>query len=147
MQKNLIDQSKMNERIKSIITHLRHNTFFNDNYFPLNNDVDLVYMENKILIKTADPEFKSLLVDDLIYFFGGRDAKDMVTRLMTKLFAMTLLSGFTLEGYKNKSRSFSNLNIYKVIFEAVQKKFENTAEGDIKQAIRDHLKKLPRLSV
>jgi len=63
MQKNLRYQSKMNERIKSIFKHLRHNTFFNDNYFPLDNDDDLKYMENKLSKKNVtDPEFRSHLV-------------------------------------------------------------------------------------
>jgi len=41
MHKNLRDQSKINERIKQIFTHIQRNTFFNDNFFPLDNDDDL----------------------------------------------------------------------------------------------------------
>lgn len=64
MKKNLSDQSKINERIKKLFTHIQcHNMFFNDNYFPLDNDDDLNYIENKISKKiAAGDEFKSLLV-------------------------------------------------------------------------------------
>jgi len=63
MEKNLRDQLEMNGRIHSLIKCMQHNTFFNDNYFPLEKDLDFTFVEDKIEKKIdADPEFRTVLV-------------------------------------------------------------------------------------
>ncbi|KAF0703019.1 DUF4806 domain-containing protein, partial [Aphis craccivora] len=137
-----IELNKMSNTQQEILKMLSNlpNNHFNDktnfvdeeiDYFispwPLQNHDSLEDMESKM---RSDSNFRNKVVGELIRV-GGKSLPDMLHKIMKKVFADSLLMGFTYHGLRNKY-NFSNLLINKAIFDATRKsKFKNACDDDI----------------
>ncbi|CAI6363437.1 unnamed protein product [Macrosiphum euphorbiae] len=93
--------------------------------WPLSSHDELNDMEQKIQF---EKDFKNKVVCELIRV-GGKSLKDMIYKMMKKIFADTLLQKFTYFGLRNKC-NFSTLYTNKAIFDAIRKSKYKAATDD-----------------
>ncbi|CAI6376203.1 unnamed protein product [Macrosiphum euphorbiae] len=90
--------------------------------FPLKNEDELMLIESKL--KSEDLSFTNKLVTSFVFASEGKSVQKVTTNMLKTIFSYELASQYSWKGQKNKKK-LHTLNIFKVIIEAVGKKFPN----------------------
>ncbi|CAI6365517.1 unnamed protein product [Macrosiphum euphorbiae] len=99
--------------------------------WPISNKEDLINMEEKI---KSDVHFQKQVVCELARI-GGKSLKNMIYKIMKRVFDDKVLIAYTYYGLRNKD-NFSLLSINKAIFDASKKSnFKNASNDEIITAI------------
>ncbi|XP_025406715.1 uncharacterized protein LOC112680743 isoform X1 [Sipha flava] len=96
--------------------------------WPVPNHEELNNLETKL--QANEHDFKNQVMLELVRT-GGKSAKQMIQKIMKKVFSDFVLKDFTYFGLRNKY-NFSSLLINRVIFDATkQSKFQNIKDDEI----------------
>ncbi|KAL5239104.1 hypothetical protein ACI65C_006514 [Semiaphis heraclei] len=96
--------------------------------WPVPNHEELNNLETKL--QANEHDFKNQVMLELLRV-GGKSAKQMIQKIMKKVFSDFVLKDFTYFGLRNKY-NFSSLLINRVIFDATkQSKFQNIKDDEI----------------
>ncbi|XP_022177277.1 uncharacterized protein LOC111038462 [Myzus persicae] len=99
--------------------------------WPISNKEDLINMEEKM---KSDVHFQKQVVCELARI-GGKSLKNMIYKIMKRVFDDKVLIAYTYYGLRNKD-NFSLLSINKAIFDASKKSnFKNASNDEIITAI------------
>lgn len=126
-----------NEKVQALVSKSNENNFVSTlslgkssldmNIFPITTEDELINLEKNI----DDVNFKNELVCKLSLLVDINNLNTSVRRIISRLCDDTLLLNYSLTGFKH-NKTFKNLNIYRVLIDAVRMNIQYSKVPDQK---------------